>query len=376
MSIREKLLTGCIAMFMLAASAQCEEILAYYNVGLTETAPVIDGKLDDPCWKNAEISDIYYKYLAQTPVKGEIETSFKMVYDSKGIYLAIVNYEKNLDKLKAKAIARDDGNLWYDDCAEIYFDPYASSIGFIKFAVNSIGTQWDMKRIDTAIELSSWSGNNWTAAASKTSDAWTIEAFFPWSDLGREAREGDVWRFTHVRYAWTSGHFKGVSSSLGGGYYASNRFGFLRFAGKSKPDKEAVVSILSKNATPPWMVLLDGMIVGYDVGNKVSSLSPADFVKDAKTNFEKADAKLKELGIETNLEKISDKNAGPKKEELEAYLKNSQLAASSKADTPMAALELGTLLQTLARRADSIYWQVKTREYIAEVAGKQAPVKK
>jgi hypothetical protein len=368
------LLSG-LAVLMWAAPARGVEILANYNVIPVGTAPVVDGKLDEPCWKAAETSDIYYKYLAQKPVKGEPPTAFKMVYDAKGIYLAIINYEKNMDKLRAKAIARDDGNLWYDDCAEIYFDPYASSIGFIKFAVNSIGTQWDMKRIDTAIELANWSGNNWTAATSKTPDAWIIEMFIPWSDLGREAREGDVWRFTHVRYAWTSGGFKGVSSSLGGGYYASNRFGFLRFAGKSKPNLQTVVDVLAKNASPPWMVLLDGMIVRYDVGGKVSSLSPADFVKAAKAGFEKADARLKELGIEANREALADKNAGPKMEELDGYLTNSLSASISKADTPMAALELGTLLQSLALKADTIYWQIKSREYIAEVAKKQCPVK-
>jgi len=364
-----------LAVVMCVGPARAVEILANYNVIPTETAPVIDGKLDDPCWKAAETCDTYYKYLAQTPVKGDPATAFKMVYDSKGIYLGIINYEKFMDKIKAKAIARDDGNVWHDDCAEIYFDPYASSIGFTKFAVNSLGTQWDMRRIDTAIELANWSGNNWSAATSKTEDAWTIEMFFPWSDLGREAREGDVWRFTHVRYAYTSGDFKGVSSSLGGSYYASNRFGFLRFAGKSKPDQQAILSILAKNASPPWMVLLDGMIVRYDIGGKVTSLSPADFVKTAKARFETADARLKEFGIEANLEALSDKNAGPTKEDLEGYLKGSLAASASTADSPMAALELGTLLQTLSQKADSIYWQIKTREYIADVAKKQTPAK-
>ena len=371
----KKIILSCLAAWIGASTAQGVEILAYYNVVPTAAAPVIDGKLDEPCWQAAEASDVYYKYLAQTPVKGDPATVFKMVYDSKGIYLGIINSEKNMDKLRAKAIARDDGNLWYDDCAEIYFDPYASSIGFTKFAVNSIGTQWDMRRIDTAIELANWSGNNWTAATSKTPDAWTIEIFIPWSDLGREAREGDVWRFTHVRYAWTSGGFKGVSSSLGGGYYASNRFGFLRFAGQSKPDQSAIVGVLAKNATPPWLVLLDGKIVRYDVGNKVAALSPADFVKTARTGFEKADTRLKELGIEANLEKLSDKSAGPKQEELAGYLKDSLGAAAAQADTPLAALELGTLLQSLARKADAIYWQIKSKEYIVDVAQKQRPAK-
>lgn len=366
-----KLLIGCLATMLAATSAPGQEILAYYNVTPVSTAPVIDGKLDEPCWQAAETSDIYYKYLAQTPVKGELETAFKMVYDAKGIYLGISNYEKNLDKVKAKAMARDDGNLWYDDCAEIYFDPYASAIGFIKFAVNSIGTQWDMKRIDTAIELANWSGNNWTAATSKTADAWIIEAFFPWSDLGREAREGDVWRFTHVRYGWSTGNFKGVSSSMGGGYYATNRFGFLRFAGQAKPDQAAIVAMLSKSATPPWMVLLDGKIVRYDVGDKVASFAPTDFAAAARGNFERADARLKGLGLEAALERLADPSAGPKKEELETYVKDARAAAAAKAETPMAALELGTLLQALASRADTLYWQVTARKYIAAVAAKQ-----
>jgi hypothetical protein len=119
------------------------------------------------------------------------------------------------------------------------------------------------------------------------------------------------------------------------------------------------------------MVLLDGMIVKYDVSGKVSSLSPDDFVKAAKSVFEKADARLKELGIEANREALCDKNAGPKKEELDGYLTNSLSASTAKADTPMAALELGTLLQTLSLKADSLYWQIKSRVFITDIALEQ-----
>ena len=96
----KNILISGLAVVMCAGPARAVEILANYNVIPTETAPVIDGKLDEPCWKAAETCDTYYKYLAQTPIKGDPETAFKMVYDSKGIYLGIINYEKFMDKIK------------------------------------------------------------------------------------------------------------------------------------------------------------------------------------------------------------------------------------------------------------------------------------
>lgn len=374
--MKKTTLLGCVASLVLGTLANGAELVAFYNVTPVDKAPVIDGKLDDPCWSLAETSDVYYKYLAQTPVKGELNTAYKMVYDAKGIYLAVINYDKNLDKLHVKAVARDDAQLWMDDCNELYFDPLASSIGFVKFTVNAIGTQADMKRIDAAIELADWSGNNWVAVVGRTGDAWIMEAFLPWSDLGREAREGDIWRFAHVRYSWPEGSFKGVSSALGAGYFALNRFGFLRFSGKSKPDAKTVLDILARDVAAPWTVLLDGKIASYDVNKNLSSFSPADYVNDAEAAFTKANDKLKGLGIAGDPGKLADNNAGPKQAELEAYLKESESVATAKADTPMAALELGAKLQALADRADAIYWQIKARDYIAEVAAKPVPVKK
>ena len=364
------LMAICALLASLAIPAKAVEVLAYYDVRPAAQPPSIDGKLDDPCWVSAGTASVYYKYNNPTPVKGSIDTSFKMLYDAKGVYLGITNYDKNPDKLKAKATTRDDDNLWHDDCAEIYFDPYCSGIGFVKFAVNSIGIQWDMKRVDAAIELPNWSGGGWRAKTAKSADAWTIEAFFPWADLGKEAKEGDLWRFDHVRYAWPNNQFVGVTWSLGGGYNSPGKFGFIRFAGNSSCDPAAVLELLARHAAPPWLALLEGKIAVNDGVGKPLLQTPEEFVSKEKARFEAGMAKLESVGVLKAPESWADPAMGPTKVELESYLAGCKTAAAANPDSPLAALEQGGQFQSLSRLGERILWSVKVRELVDQYASK------
>lgn len=246
-----------VSLMTMRLTAENYKTLSFYGVRKIAKAPVVNGILDDPVWKKTPSYSDYYVYFKPEAIPSPLKTSFQMVYDEKGIYLAIINYENHLDKLKANFTTRDNPKLWTDDCAEIYFDTTGTAIGFTKFVVNSIGTVSDMKRIDTAITLADWSGAGWRCATSKTNDAWIVEAFFPWSDLGGVAKTGAVWRFCSVRYAFTSGKFQGCSSSPGGAYTFPQHFGYISFlSGKKQADKALIGGLLSKSATPPWRLPL------------------------------------------------------------------------------------------------------------------------
>lgn len=175
------------AMPVIALNAQMRE-LSFYEVRRTDSAPVIDGKLDDPCWQAADRHHAYYEYFKPNPGPGVLNTEFRMLSDAKGIYLGIVNYEERIREIRKNITDRDNPQLWTDDCAEIYFDPSADSIGYTKFMVNAIATVSDMRRIDNAVSLPEWNGNGWHAAVSINADNWTIEAFLPWADLERPPR--------------------------------------------------------------------------------------------------------------------------------------------------------------------------------------------
>lgn len=224
-----------------------------------ERPPAVDGSLDDPAWQAAPTVDLFYEYLKPQPGPGQLATGMRMLYDEQGVYLGVVNFDDAIDKLRAVYTGRDAEDLWKDDCNEIYFDAAGSGIGWTKFVVNSVGTMGDSRRIDPAVSLPEWNGSGWQVKTSRRADAWIVEAFFPWSDLGeRRAEPGTVWRFCLVRYAYTSGKFVGVSSSPGGYYNAPQNFGAMLFGGAAAPDAAKIAAAVEATAAPPWFLPLEG----------------------------------------------------------------------------------------------------------------------
>src|SRR5690606_37752282 len=123
------------------------------------------------------------------------------------------------------------------------------------------GAQGDRKQLDGAVSLDEWRGENWRAWATREKDHWTLELFFPWSDLERKAEAGDVWMFNLVRYGYATGAFKGVSWALGGSYARPGYFGYLYF-GTSKPAaREEIAALLNRKASAPWSVAIGEEII-------------------------------------------------------------------------------------------------------------------
>jgi hypothetical protein len=240
------------------------KLLSFYTVNYSDKLPLINGKIDDLCWEKAQEYNTYYVYFKTNPEPGKLKTSLRMLWNEKGIFIGIINYDKNIDKIRAKYTTRDSAAMWNDDCAELYFDPYADSVGFTKFTVNALATVADIRQIDAAVKLSNWSASGLEVKTSKNKDSWIIEMFVPWSDLSKVPHAGSVWKFCHVRYAWGTGKFVGVTSSPGGNYNNIGDFGFLYFAGNKQPDMKAIGTILEVRATPPWCLLLGDDLLIYD----------------------------------------------------------------------------------------------------------------
>jgi hypothetical protein len=240
------------------------QTLSFYAAVSTGESPVINGKLDDQCWKRAEVYSSYYEYFKPNPGAGGLKTELRMLWNKQGIFLGITNYDTQISNLKATHTIRDASDLWQDDCVELYFDPTAEGIGFSKFVVNSLGAIADMRRIDAAVTLDDWNASGLEVATSKRSDSWIIEMFIPWSDLGQLATTGSIWKFCNVRYAWSSGMFVGVTSSPGGSYTNPDGFGFLYFSDGKLPDSEQTARLLMKKASPPWCLVSGDILQTYD----------------------------------------------------------------------------------------------------------------
>lgn len=284
--MKKNILSALLILF--AAShiyANIREV-SFYTPILVNQAPVIDGKLDDECWKKAPAYTNTYEYFKPNPGPGLLKNTFKIVYTAQGMYLGIINYEKNPEKIKISVTNRDNGSTWKDDCAEIFIDPEGQGVGHRRYTVNAGGAFLDILRIDGAVTRSDWNSNGTIIKTGIYKDNWVIECFFPWEDMGRKAKEGDIWMFCHVRYAWTSGAFIGTTSSPGGNYAATGNFGYLYFAGGSPVKPETITDIFMKRIAPPWCVKINDDLIS-NRGNGLQSEPLKQVVETEKAKVEK-----------------------------------------------------------------------------------------
>jgi hypothetical protein len=331
--------------------------IACYAVERARQRPVIDGDLSDPAWAKAPISNLYYEYFKPNPGLGSLRTDLRMVYDSRGIYVAIVNQDQNIGHLRAHCVTRDDVNLWMDDCAELYFDPSAEAAGYRRFTTNSIGTRADLERTDMGILDSSWGGSGWRVTTKLRKDQWTVEAFFPWSDLGATAAAGSVWMFNHTRYAWGDGHFQGVTWAPGGNYQATDKFGYLCFVDSQQVDMEAVTRQLSEQIAPSWQMAAPGRVYVCRKAGDVKVFQPDALVRSAGERTAAALQRAQAAAIPAPDAKLD--------RELTA-LKQAYQELDQKGLASAEALRATARLSEMDGRIDDIYWSARLRALLEE----------
>ena len=84
--------------------------------GFQRSAPLIDGILNDPAWKNSQIANGFCKLGNLAPAVQD--TQVKMSYDRKNIYFAVSAKEPLTNKLSGV-----NGKPWAGDCIEFFLAP-------------------------------------------------------------------------------------------------------------------------------------------------------------------------------------------------------------------------------------------------------------
>jgi hypothetical protein len=63
----------------------------------TDTPPVIDGKLDEPCWSKANVATDFTDYRLEEPAREQ--TLVRILYDDENIYIAFECLEPDPDSI-------------------------------------------------------------------------------------------------------------------------------------------------------------------------------------------------------------------------------------------------------------------------------------
>jgi len=141
--------------------------------------PVIDGLLNDACWKQAATTGEFKTIKGE---KSRLKTSARLGCDAGYLYVAVECKEPQMDSITALCRTRD-GNVFEDDCIEIFLDPDRSDRKYYQVVFNTLGTL-----SDAAWERGAGKDESWNPSVRvevvKEQNGWTAEAAIPLADLG------------------------------------------------------------------------------------------------------------------------------------------------------------------------------------------------
>src|SRR5205085_9270399 len=154
-----------------------------------ETAPTIDGKLDDAIWKQAAVFKDFYQIQPGDNLAPSRQTEMFMGYDAHMLYIAFHAYDEP-DKIRATVPKRD--NIFGDHYVGMFLDTFNDQRKAYAFFFSPLGVQADGILTDGQNEDYS-PDIVMESKGTLTSDGFIVEVAIPFKSLRYEAGKGKLW---------------------------------------------------------------------------------------------------------------------------------------------------------------------------------------
>ncbi len=161
------------------------------------TAPTLDGRVDDECWKRApEITDFLSR---NTEVRATVQSYAYICYDQSNLYIAMkCPIRKGTQPFGGPGV--HDSAIWYEsDHVEIMLDPDRSTdadqsdLNYYQLGINAYEATFDCTRsLGGSGEDDAWNGE-WVGKTHIGDDYWSVEMAIPYYALGITSQTGSTW---------------------------------------------------------------------------------------------------------------------------------------------------------------------------------------
>jgi hypothetical protein len=142
--------------------------------------PALDGKTDDPAWKNAQVIDKFLEYDPKVGVETRFKTEVRVVNDDKYLYVLARMYDPAPDSIISLLSRRDVRTQ--SEQIKLMIDSYHDRRTGYEFCVNPAGVKRDFYVYNDNNEDPSWDAV-WDVATSIDSLGWVAEFRIPFSQL-------------------------------------------------------------------------------------------------------------------------------------------------------------------------------------------------
>lgn len=147
-----------------------------------DTAPVIDGAVDDAVWQSIEPEGAF---VDKDGKPSGVGTEIRVAWDSTHLYIAFVCRDRIPGDIVADAVR--ESQVMRDDCVVFLLQPNLETSRHYQLAFNTTGVKFDQQDFDYSF------APDWQAVARVTDEGWTAEVAFPFSALETKPETGTRW---------------------------------------------------------------------------------------------------------------------------------------------------------------------------------------
>ncbi|MGQ0714416.1 MAG: carbohydrate binding family 9 domain-containing protein [Gemmatimonadaceae bacterium] len=144
------------------------------------TAPVLDGRTDDPAWAQAQVIDQFLEYEPTEGAVPRFKTEARVTYDDKNLYVLVRMYDPAPDSIISLLSRRDVRTQ--SEQIKLVIDSYNDKRTAYQFCVNPAGVKRDFYVYNDNVEDASWDAV-WDVATVVDSVGWVAEFRIPFSQL-------------------------------------------------------------------------------------------------------------------------------------------------------------------------------------------------
>jgi hypothetical protein len=205
---------------VMAQSASDADSNKQVRVVRVESAPLIDGRLEDPVWQNAEVLTDFHQTRPNNGAEPSDPTEVYLIYGDDALYIGARMYDSEPQRIAAPTVRHGEG-LRRDDRIVVILDPFHTGRGAYRFETNANGVRHDALYDSVSSFESEWT-IIWDAAAAYFDGGWEAEIAIPFKSLSFDPNK-DTWGFNFGRgirrrgeeIAWVSRNRSYNASILG-----------------------------------------------------------------------------------------------------------------------------------------------------------------
>ncbi len=177
----------------------------------------MNGKLDDPAWKNAPWTEYFVDIEGDKKPLPRYKTRAKMLWDDTYLYIGAELEEPHV----WGTLTQHDSVIFQDNDFEIFIDPDGDNHEYYEIEINALNTEWDLRLVkpyrNGGPALNEWEIPGYKSAVhingtinnpADIDKGWTVELALPWKVLKEYANrpspphDGDQWRINFSRVEW------------------------------------------------------------------------------------------------------------------------------------------------------------------------------